>query len=246
MDGDGLEAGAAQEGEQAGGREMRAVAGEVEVVPALAAQTRLQAGQVGHADEQRASRAQPAHNARGGRARRLDVFEHVPQRHRVERSGGNVGVRDVGARERHAVLAHRGLDAAGRRLEPARVVAGPPRGGDEAPAARAHVHEAAGRRGDRREHPEACAVECVQDRRRALYEPRRSGGVRAAVVQIGGGWPRGHRRAAPAAAQQEERAGECRLGRGRPPPRREHAGAGGADRLPRTQTAAASATGSSS
>ena len=95
MGGDRLQAVAAQQRVQPLHGEMRAVARDVEVIPARAAGAGLDAGEVRHADDEQAAGAQPAGDPLQRRARVVEVLEHVPQRRRVERAGRDVGVVDA-------------------------------------------------------------------------------------------------------------------------------------------------------
>jgi hypothetical protein len=170
------------------GREVRAVARQVEMEPAPAAHAGLHAGEVGHADEQRAARAQPPCDPLERGARVLDVLEHVPERDDVERAVLDDSVLEAGGLERDAVRVPAGAHAARRRLEPAGVVAGGPGGGHEAPAAGARVEQPRGRRHRVAQEREPLAVEQREHGRGGA--PRRGEAVAYAPVSCasaGGG-----------------------------------------------------------
>ena len=165
--------------------EVRAVARDVEVIPARAAGAGLHAAEVGHADEQQAARRQPAGDPRQRGAGVVEVLEHVPQRGRVHRAGRDDRVLDAGLLQLDAARP-RALTPRSDGSIPSRLPARRARLRDEAPAARADVEQPAGRpRAGAREQGQPAAVEGAQQRRGEPRAARRAAAVGAGLVRLG-------------------------------------------------------------
>lgn len=100
---------------------MGAVAGNVEVVPALAADLRLHRGEVRDAHHQAPAGPQPSRDPLQRRERVGDVLEHVPQRDGVQRPRRDLGLLDRGGVDGCADLAGP-LEPPLRGLDPKRVI----------------------------------------------------------------------------------------------------------------------------
>ena len=190
----------AQQSLEPGGGVMDPMAGHVEVVPALAADPRLEARQVRHSDHEAAARPQPRADPVERRAWVLEMLEHVPQRHHVQRTGLDCGVLEGDAGD----LGGARLAAARRRLDPERVVSGGARRGHEAAAAGARVKQPRRWRRERAHERQALPVEQPQDRAGGAVQPRGPRPVRARVVETRWNAPERHRRTATAAPCQLE------------------------------------------
>ena len=164
------------------------------------------------------------------RRRIVEVLEHVPHRHGVDRAGGRsrVSTRRAERRRRSAAAAARPRSDGSipTASNPA------PRRDHEPAAAGADVEQPRAGPGERADERESPAVERAQDRQGAAGEARRAAAVVALLVQVGVGdrllfAGDGDRAAAAGAAPQREAAGRAparpsttRHGRRTPP----HAG----------------------
>ena len=165
----------------------------------------LHAGQVGYADQQPASRPEPAGDSlHRDRRDRRDARARARERRRSSRA--RLDLRRL--RSWLGSPAHRSRRPPGR---PAAMARRPARrslrawaASDEAPAPGADVEQASGRGHRSRQQRQALAVERSQQRQRKAVEPRLTGRVGAAVVQVDLTVAHRHGRPADIAAAQQE------------------------------------------